>query len=167
MGWKVWGDSFHADQVVLANIQNYPNNIKYQPVIFGRDIVLKAIRTWVIFYNNPPLTSISMKIYSNLTSPVNRPGKLLATSSNALTKSQIITLENGVKEIYFEFNEPVFKALETYNLTLILPGYTGDGSSHISWLKGFPDPVYKTGYTPSIENMIYAPYQSCFIGASL
>lgn len=160
MAWSVYGDNYSTSAMTDTSI--------FQPVTFGEDTILLAVRTWIILYNNPPFTSLNMKIYSNETiGGSETPKKLLATSTNSLTKSEIITLENGIKEIYFEFNYPVFNGADIYSFVLNGVGYTGSDSSHISWMKAFPDPVYSSGYTPAIETLPYAPYQLYFIGSNL
>lgn len=155
MGWRVFGN-----QLLTSDFSGSP--INSQPVKFNTNTVLRGMRTWLIFYNDPVLTSAQMKIYSNRNGS---PGQLLFTSTNTLTKSEIITLENGVKEIYFDFDYIPMKDLETYQFALWLNGYTGTASSHVAWMKGWPDPVYRTGYTPTFTNLLYAPYQMYFIGA--
>jgi hypothetical protein len=160
MAWLVYGDDFSTSEMT--------NTAKFQPVTFGQDTVLVGIRTWIIIYNDPPFTSLNMKIYSNdATSGQNTPKKLLATSTNVQLKSAIHTLANGVKEIWFDFDYPVYNGADVFNLVINGVGYTGSVSSHIAWMKAFPNPVYSSGYTPSMLTIPYAPYEGYFIGATL
>lgn len=156
MAWEVWGDVLETSDLTSTN--------KFQPVTFGGDDIIRAIRVWIIVYNNPTFTDLCLKIYSNQN---NTPKKLLATSTNVITKAQLCTLDNGIKEVWFEFDFPVFNKSDKFHLVLNGTGYTGLESSHLSIMKAFPDPVYSSGYVPAIETMLYAPYQYYFIGAEL
>lgn len=160
MAWKVFADHFETSDLTSA--------ARFQSVTFGNDLILRAIRTWVVVYNNPSFTHLNMKIYSNeVISTVNTPKKLIATSTNVQTKAQIHTLENGVKEIWFEFDYPVYNGSDIYNIVINGTGYTYAEGSHLAWVKGYPNPVYSGGYTPALETLPYAPYELYFIGADL
>jgi len=160
MAWEVWGNPYLTGEL--------SNTTRHQPVIFHDDIVLRACRTWVVIYNNPVFTNLQMKIYSSeLVGGSQVPKKLLHTSSNSPTKAEIITLSNGVKEIYFDFDFPVFSANDTYHFVLSGTGYTGTTDSHIAWQKAFPDPVNRTGLTLSANDIGIAPFQLYFIGSEL
>lgn len=159
MGWTVYGDPYLAGE--LEDLSHF------QTVQFQSDIVLRAVRTWVIVYDNPVFTSLSCKIYSNETvGGDNSPRKLLATSTDVRTKAEIHTLANGIKEIYFNFNDVPLKGADLYNFVLQGTGYAPAGGSHLAWMKGFPDPVYTAGYTPTLESLAVAPYQIYFIGGA-
>jgi hypothetical protein len=155
MAWKVW-----ANPILTADLAAGVS----QKVRFNSNVVLRACRIWLIFYNNPALTDLTMKIYSN---DGGVPRKLLHSSTTTLTKSQIITLENGVKEVYFDFNYPSFDGDDFYHFVLTGSGYTGTASSHIAWRVGWPDPVYLTNFTPNLANCGTAPLAIYFIGSSL
>ena len=160
MAWKVWGDQLDTADLTSTN--------KSQAVTFGEDTILLAVRTWVIVYNDPPFTSLNLKIYSNeVISGANTPKKLLATSNNVQLKADVHTLSNGAKEIWFDFNFPVYNGADIYNLVLNGVGYAGSDASHLSWMKAFPNPVYPSGYTPAMETLPLAPYEIYFIGAPL
>ena len=156
MGWKVFADPFETSDLTGV--------ARFQPIKFNQDMILRAVRTWIVVYNNPAFTNLNMKIYSN---NAGYPKKLIATSTNVQLKASIHTLDNAVKEMWFEFDYPVFKGADTYHLVINGSGYTFAEGSHLAWMKGFPDPVYSTGYTPAIETMLYAPYQCYCLGASL
>lgn len=157
MGWTVWADDFTVGDMSGVS--------KFQPVTFGKDLILRAVRTWIVVYDDPAFTSLNMKIYSNEGSYT--PKKLLATSTNVITKAELHTLPNAVKEIWFEFDYPVFNGNDVYNVVINGTGYAPTGDKHLAWMKGFPDPVYSTAYVPAIETLPYAPYQLYFIGADL
>lgn len=157
MGWTVWGDVFESGQLSDTSM--------FCSVSFGENIILRAMRTWVIAYNDPTFTDLSMKIYSN--EPVggyNTPKKLLYTSTDVRTKAEILTLENGVKEIYFTFDDEPINGNDIYNVVLSGSGYVPTGSSYLAWMKAWPDPVYASGFTPTYENLMVAPYQIYAIG---
>lgn len=158
-GWKVYGDPFESGELANTN--------KFVTAKFINNKILIGVRTWIICYNDPKFTSLNMKIYSNeVVGGLNTCKKLLYTSTNTILKSEIITLDNGAKEIYFDFNKIPINGDDRYNFVLSGSGYVYSSSSHIAWMKAFPDPVYAggSGYTPTMENMGVAPYHIYFIG---
>lgn len=155
-GWRVW-----AERLETADFVGVPR--MFQTVKFHKNIILKGMRTWVIVYNNPNFTNLEMRIYANHGGV---QGKLLYTSSNVITKAQMITLANGVKEIFFDFDTlPIFKDEDTYLFTLMANGYTGDATSHIAWMRAYPDPVYRTGLSALHPTSV--PMAMYFIGSEL
>lgn len=154
--WRVWGDDFSTAAMTDTSM--------YQRVTFDRNYIIRGVRTWLIFYNDPALTNVNMKIYSD---EGGLPRKLLATSTNTLTKAEIITLENGVKEIYFDFNDFPVKQDNSYHFVINGTGYTGSVSSHVAWMKGYPDPVLDQTPAPSFSNLLTSGYQLYFIGSVL
>lgn len=163
MGWTVWGDTWET----TASMEN---TTLFQTVQFNTDVILRAVRTWIIYVENPTYTSLSMKIYSNeIVGSTNTPRKLLYTSTDTRTPAEIkgeTALAHGVREIYFNFADINLKGADKYNFVINAVGYAPSGDSHLAWMKGFPDPVYSTGYTPAIETINIAPYQMYFIGGS-
>lgn len=155
MATQVWGKVLTTADMTSPNV--------YQPVKFRRELVLKAICTTFIVYNNPSFTSIGMKIYSNNGGV---PGKLLYTSSNSILKAALHTQANGVKEACFEFTGlPSFDADDTYHFVPFGTGYTGDDTAHLAWMHGFPDGVYKTGVAQTFENLLVRPFMFVIVGA--
>lgn len=152
-GWKVYGNPILTADASAGVSQR---------VKFNSDVILKACRVWLIVYNNPSFTSMNMKIYSDRGGS---PQKLLYTSTNSLTKAQIVTLANGIKEVYFEFDPQHFDGSDYYHFVLFGTGYTGTSSAHLAWKKAWPDPVHNANYTASVENLGIAPYAIYFIGA--
>lgn len=158
MAWTVWGDDWESGQ--LSNTE------KFQTMKFNKNTVLRAIRTWVIVINDPVFTDLNMKIYSNeIVSGDNTPVKLLHTSTDSRTKAEVHTLEHGVKEIYFTFNDVPLQSETFYNFVINGTGYVPTGSSYLAWMKAFPDPVYSNNFTPSLETLNIAPYQIYAIGS--
>ncbi len=162
MGWRVWGRSFYTSDFSGAPVVHQP----FIPRNDGIDFVLKAMRTWFIVYNNPTYTSIEMRIYSN---NGGAPGKLIATSSNVQLKADLCTLDNGAKETWFHWSNPVaLDKDETYHFVPWINGYTGDGNSHLSWKRDFPDPVNLTNLEAvNIEKLNRWPFSVMLIGGDL
>lgn len=156
MGWQVWGDDFtSADFTGVSKFQTFRPN---------KNIILKNVRTWFIFINDPIFTDINLKIYSNeVRSGDNTPVQLITTSLSK-TKSELITLENGIKETGFEFPDSIpLNANTFYNIVINGTGYSPSDTSYICWMKAFPDPVYSTGLSSTFENLGIAPYQMYLI----
>lgn len=163
MGARVWGKPYDTGE--LADTTNY------QPVKMNDNIILRGLRTWLIFYNDPTVTSFNMKIYSDTTSSSTPAGvgDLLWTSTNTLTKAQIITLENGYKEIYFDFDDVNLQENTWYNFVINATGYSPGASlsSHVAWRQAFPDPVYSTNLDVEVATLNTFPFAIYFIGAEL
>lgn len=159
MGWSVIGNW-------LATAELDGTTLTPQEVKFNDEIILRACRTWFILYNDPALTSIEMRIYSD---DNGSPGKILYTSTNAVTKAELLTggNTNGIRECFFEFDNPTFNGNDTYHFVPVATGYTGVDGTHIAWKKGWPDPVYRTGVTTNYVSAARAPYDLYFIGADL
>jgi hypothetical protein len=160
MTWSVFAQRF--DTADLGS----KSAVLCQRIVLDENTFLLAIRTWLVFYNNPALTAIGLKIYANENSA---PAGLLYTSE-LVTKASILTEANGVREVAFLFNSPEgvpLKAGETYWIGLYGTGYTGDETSHIGWKKAFPDPAYTEGLTLDYTDPGTAPYGLTLIGAEL
>ncbi len=159
MAWRVWGTRWTTSDMTTTTLS--------QKFIPNDDILLLAVRTWVIVYNNPTFTALNMKLYSDNGGSV---GTLLHTSDNTQLKASIHTSANAVKEIYFEFNAPTgipLKSSDSYHIVINGTGYTGNDSTHLAWMKAFPDPVYQTGISVTFNNLAVSPYAMYFIGARL
>jgi hypothetical protein len=107
-----------------------------------QNFILTTARVTLIGINDPTFTSATLKIYS--TDENLLPKKLIHSSTTTKLKSDFITDNSGVYDLYFEFDSPSFKENETYSFIVRLAGYTYSTSSHLGWKKDFPDPVYKT-----------------------
>lgn len=157
MGWRVWGDDFTSSDFTSTN--------KFQTFKTNKDVVLKGFRTWVIVINDPIFTNMNAKIYSNeVRSGDNTPVKLLTTSTDSRSKAEVHTLEHGVKEIYFTFNDFPLQKDTLYNLVINGSGYSPTDSSYLAWMKAFPDAVYPNDFTVAWEKLYQSPYQVYMIG---
>jgi hypothetical protein len=158
MAWRVFGERFDT-----ADFSGTPR--VFQPVTFHRELELKAIRTWLIYYNSPTFTNLSLRIYSDIGGSL---GQLIATANTVWTGTQISSLANACKEVYFEFtNAPSFKAEDDYNISLWATGYTGDDTAHLAWVRSVPDPVNPLNVTVSLEKAAVLPFKLGFIGREL
>lgn len=146
--WKVFG-------------QKMTGAILNQKVKFASNIDVIAIRTWFIIFNDPDFTGIKLNIYSMRG---NTPLKKLATSTNTFLKADICTLENGVKEIYFDFENFQARAGEYYGIVPEIEGYTPALDSYVAWKKAWPDPVYRLGLTLGLKSKLNSPFDLYFIG---
>jgi hypothetical protein len=119
MTWRVYAQAYETD----ASLTDFSI---VQEVSFDYPQTMRAALLWLVFFNDPTFTSLSLKVYnSNLT-------QLIATSTARL-KADLFTENYAVKQVYFEFGDlPLFK--DTYNLVLSASGYSGASSSkHIGW----------------------------------
>lgn len=138
---------------------------KYQKIIPTKNMILRAVRTWVIQLNTPTFTSVGLKLYSNNGGV---PGIVIATSSTTWTKSQLFGVDNhGLTDAYFVFSDIPLRANETYHLALTVAGYTGSDTSHLAWMHSFPDPTYQTSVDMSFEGLLVSPYELVLVGAEL
>lgn len=161
MAWRVFADTFLTADLAADAVSHYQ---KFSP---HSDILMSMVRVWIIAYNNPTFTNLKAKLYSN--KPDGTPGRVIATSETILTKAQIITSTNGAKEIYFKFNDPYgipLKSGDFYHIVLEATGYTYSDSSHLAWVKAWPDAGYSVGYTPTYVNLGVAPKRLAIIGAT-
>ena len=153
--WQVYADSYNTDGELGE---------KTQKVTFNKNVIIRYIRIWIVVYDDPPFTSLNMKIYSD---DNGSKGVLLHTSTNALTKANVVTLDNGVKEIYFTFNDIQLDGLNPYHFALDGSSSGFSASSHIAWKQSWPDPFYRTGLSLTFEELSTSPYDIYFIGAEL
>lgn len=162
MVWTVYGD-------IYESAGDLTDQSKFQPIIMPDNTIIVGVRTWVLFIDDPTFTNLSMEIYSNRTdSGSDAPGKLLHTSTDQRTKSEIFTDNSANKEIYFTFNNVNLRGGDTYNFVLTGTGYSPTSSSFIAWRLAWPDPVYTENYTPTVENLNRAPkFISTIIGGVL
>ena len=135
-----------------------------QKVTLNQNLFLKAARAGVILYNNPTFTALSMRIYADRGGS---PGKLLHTSTNSFTKAELTTLDHAYKEAYFEFNFAPLQRSTVYHFTLYATGYIGDSTAHVAWRISYPDPIYRTGFTPQAVNGDNHPFDLMLLGAEV
>jgi len=137
----------------------------FQSFKLNQDIVLRAVRPWIIGFNSPVFSNLRMKIFSN---KGGRPKQQLFVSSNAWNLSDLSEQPYFASEIWFEFDpEPQLIGADTYHLALSADSYTGNDTSHLAWVRGVPDPVNPTNFTLTFGNILSAPFKVSFIGAPL
>lgn len=158
MTFSVWANEWASGELSNTNL--------YQPVIFNQNTILRAIRTWVIVYNDPSFTNLNCKIYSNDVQ-TSAPKLLLYTSTNTVLKADLYTDDYAVREIYFEFADINLNGEDTYHFVINGTGYSYSSSSYLAWKKAWPDPVYATNYVVANINAYRAPYALYCIGAEL
>lgn len=157
MGWRVYGRVFESGELANTN--------KFQSMKMKRNLILRAVRTWVIFDNDPTFTDLNMKIYSNeVISGANTPVKLLHTSTNVQEKADIFTNNSACREIWFEFDDVPLQGETVYNFVLNGTGYVYSSNSLVAWRCAWPDPVYQAGFTPTAVNLGESPYELYAIG---
>lgn len=133
------------------------------PMTMPYKLKLKAVRTWIVLYNEPTLGTLSLRIYSNVGTS---PGQLVATATKTWTRTDISEDLNDLLEVYFDFDEAIQLNQDTYHFALWCSGYTGTESSHLAWVKMCPDAL-NTGFTPTFENIAVAPFKVGLIGDRL
>jgi len=155
MAWTVYADSYDTD----ADLTNGVKTVRFK---LNGKYIIRYIRTWLVFYNNPGLTNITMKIYADESS---EKGDLLYSSSTTHTKAEIITSNNGVREVYFQFADIALDGDNYYHAVLTGTSSGFSESSHVAWKNSFPFPVYPDGFTQLYNNLPKYPYTFCLIGA--
>lgn len=158
--WTVYGRPYEAGELA--------NTTVYQTIKFHSFLEVKAIRIWVVMVGSPTFTGLRMKLYSNNVQ-TSGPGVVLATSTNSWSTSDLLsTHQNGVKEIYFEFDPILVHADDTYHLVLNADTYSYTISNQLAWRNVWPDPVYKTNFTVTGNNYLSSPlFVSAVIGAEV
>lgn len=157
MGLRCWGERLET-----ADFASSLPRVS-MPVVFENNTVLKAVRTWVGLHNVPDFSTMEFRVYSDLGGT--GPGQVLATATKTWTRLQISTASHAAREIYFDFDSPpALKAGTRYWFALWLNAYTGNASTHVYWIKGFPDPVYDEGLTVNQIKVGVLPFKVGFIG---
>jgi hypothetical protein len=131
-------------------------------------IVVAAIAQ-LHFVNDPSFSGLKMKIYTCVN---NRPGSLIATSTNSWTLATLKALwadsakDNARKQTYFEFNEVKLSANQEYAFVLQADSYTGTDSSYIAWGINYPDEVSSDSENISYGNLANAGMLIALVGAA-
>jgi len=163
MSRTVWGDIFDSGE--LANTSMFCT-VTPDSSLSNESFILRAIRTWVVVYNDPTFTNLTAKLYNNdENASTDSPGSLIASSTTVLTKSQIHTLDNAYKSLYFEFDDITLVGNSKYHIVLNGDGYVPSSSSYLAWMKAWPKPVYD--YSQTYEKLLVSPYQIVLFGAEL
>lgn len=152
MAWSIYASRWESGEL--------DDTSQFQVIKPVKDIVLKAVRTWIVIYNAPTFSNLTMKIYANDKNvSADQPGALLATSSTQWNLADLTTENNAVKETYFEFDDFNMNGEDEYCFVMAADSYVYLASSHLAWRKAWPDPVYQAAYTPTIPNMGRAPFE--------
>lgn len=132
--------------------------------VIAKDTALRAVRTWIVLFNNPVFTELQMRVYSSLN---NAPDQLLYTFDTKWTLSQLSSEPYAVQEVYFECEKalPLIGG-ETYHFVIYPTSYTGTETSHIGWVRTLDDPPY-SGYTPKMNSLNLSPFRITYIGAKV
>lgn len=156
--WKVYGNVLETADI--------DGTTKTQAMAWvpNSDIVLRGTRTWFVMFNSPVFTQLRMRLYESQGSGA---GKLIATSTNFFIPADLQTDAYALKGVYFDWADIALKGTNTYYFLPYATGYTGNDSTHIAWVKAFPDPEYRTGFSLTYEEMHARPYRLAVIGADL
>lgn len=162
MGARIWGRM--AESGDLAD----GSKLMYQPFKPHRDMILRGLRHWMIFYNNPTIQNIKCALYaSDNSSGVHLPSTKIEESSKVWLKSEIISLDNGFFEIYYDFDNVPLQENTTYHFVFYADTYSFSESSHVAYRVAFPDPVYSQGLTVAANKVSTFPLALYVIGADL
>jgi len=157
MAWTVYGQPYSTAAMTDTSIYQY-----FKP---QSNLILKALRAWVIQNNDPSYTSINMKIYSN---NGGSPRTLIATSTNVQTKAAMFgTSNSGVKEVWFDFDPLVLKEDERVDGISKGSVKTCSDSAHLAWRQMFYEAAYRTNFDDSFEGALSSPLGLIVIGAKL
>jgi hypothetical protein len=152
--WTVYADSYSTNA-------DFSNGVKSVRTKFGTGTILTVVRTWIVLYNNPTFSSLTMKIYSDKNGSKD---KLLYSSTNSFNKADIFTKQNGVAEIYFNFDKIPLDSYNWYHFSLSGTSSDFADDKHLAWKSSYPFPVYTTGITGA-TNLTEYPYLISFVGA--
>lgn len=154
MSFKCYGTT-----ILTADMGTKPTY--WQPFTPTRNRIIKAIRTALVFYNNPDFSSAEVELWKVAN---NALWKKISTS-NSRTKSSIITKAHCIKYCYFDFEVmPSLRKNIEYAIVVRLNDYIGVDGSHISLVRqAFPfmehaeDPIGR-------GNVTSAPYIFSVVG---
>lgn len=153
---EIWAEEFQTADLTSPN--------KSYPFKFSEHTVVKAVRTWVISYNDPTFTSLVGKIYS-VRGASKAASLLVATSSNTQIKAEIVSTQHSLTEVYFEFDEPIQVEKNTWRCFSIQGSdYTYSLASHLAWVKAWPKSVHRDDQDEVFPDFVLAPYQVHLIG---
>lgn len=153
MSWDIVGDSF-----TTTEFTNGTKSIRFK---MPSASIVKYVRTKLVLFGDPTFTNVTAKIYYDNNGEI---GQLYKSSITTWTKAQILTLDNGVNDIYFEFEDIPLDKNNWYHLVLSGAGANFTDVSHIAWKMSYPFPVYTTGWSPSFRILPQFPYDLVIIG---
>ena len=162
MGWTVYGREYESTELNASSVAIF------QPIKPTYNIILRAVRVWLININNATFTSLHCRIYSDeIISSLHNP-KVLLYTSDSRTKAEIFTENYGIRETYFQFADIPLHGGIFYNFVLGASGYAPIlNTSFLCWKRGWPDPAYRTGFTPSAINLLQSPHDITLFAARL
>lgn len=150
MSFRVWYDPFVTDLTSYELTQRFKPSLKITP---------NVVRANFVMFNVPTITALNCRIYSESmqSNGTYSVGKLI-DSSAARTVSTITTIKNGVYDLYFQFSNGSFLNENSYYyITFTATGYTFSESSHLGWLRDWPEPNYGTG--SEYSDVLLSPYR--------
>ena len=150
-----------ADLFTTADMTGTSQYLTFSP---GRNMSLKAVRTWLVMYNNPSFTNLTMKLYADRNG---EPGKLKSSSLSFKSTVDLNLDDYTYVETFFEFPLPDLHETTDYHLVINCSGYTFSEGSFIAWAKAWPDPVYGNPSSPTFEGVAVQPYFLSVIGDEL
>lgn len=136
---------------------------KFQMFTPPKNAVLEAVRTSLVFYNSPTMTSVKAQIYSDA---AGTPDELIAESDVRTAAS--IAVANGIVETWFEFSPVVnLTGGYRYHVVLYFTGYSGNSaSSHVAWVVDWPDRSVSGATAPTTKSLGVNPYKVNFFTAA-
>jgi hypothetical protein len=155
MAWSVYADSYDNDT-------DYLNGAKSVRFKLNSNKVIKHIRTWVVVLNDASFTNITAGIYYDKADETK--GDLVAASTTTHLKAAVVTSNNGVRSLYFTFDEVALNGDAYYHFALHGTSSGFSPTSHIAWKTSYPDPVYEGGVTITFANLPKFPYTFLAIG---
>ena len=156
MTWTVYGRNFESGEL--------SNTAMYQTISNATSsMIVKAIRTKLMFHNSPVFTNLTAKLYwSDSNASDLSPSTLLATSSTSFNAADLYSDDYALVDLYFEFNEVQLAKDKDYAVVLAADTYTPTSNSFITWIQDWPDPV--NDFTAGAGNQGSAPFRVAIIG---
>lgn len=138
MSYRVWYDPFVTDLTSYELTQRFKPSLKITP---------NVVRATFLMFNVPTITDLTCRIYSeSMQSNGNYSVGKLIDSSATRTIGSITTIKNGVYDLYFQFSNASFLSDKSYYyVTFTASGYSYSESSHLGWLRDWPEQNYGTG----------------------
>ncbi|WP_374029775.1 hypothetical protein [Bdellovibrio bacteriovorus] len=129
-----------------------------------KDVYLRGVRARLVVYNDPDFSGLkcSLRTVKN-----GMPASVRAISSNTLSKAEITTTGNGLREVYFEFELPYgFRILENEEIAICIEvqDYIPAADSYLAFVRAWPRPVYIPSFDPTPFNQNQAPFYLGVIG---
>lgn len=114
------------------------------------DTVLKALRVKLISFGNPNFTEITCKIFKVRGNTVLDE---ICSSQNTIKKADIEG--DSLTEVYFDFQEVIFKSGSKFAIGFSITGYAHSDESHLAAMKGWPEQIYASGIDSAGDAPLY------------